>query len=160
MMRKSLWDDIGGYDTSKEFRKHQDYDLWLSALEKGYKLGVIEKPLFYYRILGTSLSRDVNHEEERVWLYNLINKHFDAYKEHFPEIISHYYSQVIKSINDYRSIIDGRDWLESEYHRLSDELEKKEVALSDLSDRYINTYRLSFSRVKAILKMILSRHPE
>lgn len=64
MMRKSLWDDIGGYDTSKQFRKHQDYDLWLSALEKGYKLGIIEKPLFYYRILGTSLSRDVNHKRK------------------------------------------------------------------------------------------------
>lgn len=40
----------------RNFYKSQDYDLWLRVLSSGYKIGVIDEYLIYYRIRNNSIS--------------------------------------------------------------------------------------------------------
>lgn len=49
MMRKSVYQDLGGYTVSKDTMRAEDIDLWFRFFEKGYKGYVIQKPLYRYR---------------------------------------------------------------------------------------------------------------
>ena len=58
MFRKKLVELSGGYD--ENFSRQDGYDMWLN-LAHSYKIGNINKPLFYYRKHPKSLS---NHENK------------------------------------------------------------------------------------------------
>jgi GT2 family glycosyltransferase len=58
LMKKDVFYTVGGY---RNFVNAEDYDLWLRLFGHGYKFGVIEEPLLYYRVRPESLSR--NHFE-------------------------------------------------------------------------------------------------
>lgn len=132
LIRKSVWDAVGGYGEGEYFRRHQDYDLWLSALEQGYRLGVIEEPLFNYRILKSSLSHDLDAEWEKNWLQHLINKHKDSYQTHFPEILSEYYRQTILTNQAWQTLHDGHEWLDQEYKSTVERLQITDSELQDV----------------------------
>lgn len=49
MMRKEVYDNLGGYTSSKDTMRAEDVDLWFRFFEKGYKGAVIHEPLYRYR---------------------------------------------------------------------------------------------------------------
>ena len=49
MMRKTVFDDLGGYISSKDTMRAEDLDLWFRFMAKDYKGYVIQKPLYRYR---------------------------------------------------------------------------------------------------------------
>ena len=55
--RKSVWEEIGGYDEKMPAQGFEDWEFWISAAEKNFKFYYIPKPLFYYRVLGNSMAR-------------------------------------------------------------------------------------------------------
>lgn len=44
---------LGGY---REFYNSEDYDMWLRILSAGYKIGILDEYVIYYRIRQTSMS--------------------------------------------------------------------------------------------------------
>ena len=48
MMRKSVYDDLGGYTVEKRTTKGQDMDLWFRFFAKGYKGYNIQSPVLKY----------------------------------------------------------------------------------------------------------------
>lgn len=46
MFRRSAWDGIGGYDENP--RTYEDWELWLRIVRAGWKVAVIDEPLFHY----------------------------------------------------------------------------------------------------------------
>jgi glycosyltransferase involved in cell wall biosynthesis len=55
-MRKSAYDDIGGYDDITYKRYAEDLDLWNRFVEAGYKLSNLPETLIKYRIHSQSVS--------------------------------------------------------------------------------------------------------
>lgn len=53
LIKKSAITNVGGY---RNFKRSQDYDLWLRLLSSGYKIRIINKPLLKYRLRTTSIS--------------------------------------------------------------------------------------------------------
>ncbi len=53
LIRRKVLEDLGGY---RNFPSAQDYDLWLRMLTAGYKIGVLDEYLIYYRIRQSSIS--------------------------------------------------------------------------------------------------------
>jgi len=53
LFRKKAWEDAGGYDGKMLFG-YEDYDFWLSILEKGWDSFLIPEVLFYYRVKPVS----------------------------------------------------------------------------------------------------------
>jgi glycosyltransferase involved in cell wall biosynthesis len=66
MYRRSLYDQTGGYNESKELRVADDWDLYLQLEEKSRRFGWAgERPLFCYRIIEKSLSNAADREAFR-----------------------------------------------------------------------------------------------
>lgn len=53
LMRREIFGTVKGY---RKFASAQDYDLWLRLLTSGYKIGVLDEPLIYYRVRENGIS--------------------------------------------------------------------------------------------------------
>ncbi|MDK2932820.1 MAG: hypothetical protein PWP27_630 [Clostridiales bacterium] len=60
MMRKKVLQDLNGY--SYRYKCAEDYDLWLRAIKKGYKLAQLEEKLIKYRVHTESKSYKDNQD--------------------------------------------------------------------------------------------------
>lgn len=88
LMRKEVFDDIGGYDSAKEVDGAEDYDFWLTAIEHGWSLGVLPEALFHYRRTDTSLSaRSAMPEMTMIWRKKIIEKHIESYQKYLQETL-------------------------------------------------------------------------
>lgn len=54
LFKKEIWEKIGGYDEDMKLG-YEDWDFWLRATQRGYKVKTIQEPLFFYRKHGTSM---------------------------------------------------------------------------------------------------------
>lgn len=74
MMRKSMFDAIGGFDEDRELIAFEDWELWIRAGEAGYKFHFVNEILFDYRITNHSLldekNNQANYEKVVDILYN------------------------------------------------------------------------------------------
>lgn len=53
LIKKEVVDNLNGY---RNFKTAQDYDLWLRLLSNGYKIGVLNEYLLYYRVRENSIT--------------------------------------------------------------------------------------------------------
>jgi len=56
LYRRSAWDEIGGYDTGMIYG-WEDYDFWLSIIERGGNVRQLEGHHFFYRVSADSMVR-------------------------------------------------------------------------------------------------------
>lgn len=60
--RKSLWEDVGGYDTKIPYQGNEDWDLWLAFGTKNIKFRYLDEITFDYRVTGSSMINTFNSE--------------------------------------------------------------------------------------------------
>jgi glycosyltransferase involved in cell wall biosynthesis len=101
LMRKEALNetDLGG-----GFVRYQDWDRWISMLEKGWKLGHINEPLFYYRQVATSLSHSRSVEDEVNVRRLLLKKHAKLYKKYYNEVILSLFASNIEMIEQLNEV--------------------------------------------------------
>ncbi len=116
LIRKEIWDQLGGYATDPSQKVHQDYELWLRVLERGEKLGVIEKPLFRYRIRRTSASHKLDSRVEEAWVQYIVQQHSELYRQYSTEVISDLWVKSIQKDIHYTTALEGHEWLDAEYN--------------------------------------------
>lgn len=66
MFRKSVWEELGGYDEDLEFQ--EAFDFWARFHENGYKAHHINRPLYLYRRGHNSMSTHPKRDEVRAQL--------------------------------------------------------------------------------------------
>lgn len=76
LMKKEAVDKLGGY---RNFRKSQDYDLWLRMLSYGMQIRCMDEYLMKYRIRVSSLSTSCRLEQ---YYYNLYQKKLYRERKH------------------------------------------------------------------------------
>jgi hypothetical protein len=152
VIRKDKWIEAGKHDTSPDLFPNMDYDLWLCMLEKGFEFGVINKPLFNWRSIKTSLSHDVTVDKQLRFKQALLKKHTGLYREHCEYVLDTYLEQLAKFQRDYLVYEGGHQWLDSEYNRLTEENEQLRSSLHD----YI-TLPLT-KHIKLVLRKIIKGH--
>jgi len=66
MMRRSAWDEVGGYDESMQ-GGNEDWDMWLRFQEAGWGNRQVREPLYRYRKAGITMSvtNEARFEEGR-----------------------------------------------------------------------------------------------
>lgn len=86
MFKKEAWKSVGGYDET--FRKgFEDWEFWLSLVEKGYVWSVVKEPIFYYRRKKSSMITSSNKSRVEINT-NIYNKHKSLYKnEDIDEVL-------------------------------------------------------------------------
>lgn len=76
LFRKRCWEEVGGYDET--LAGYQDWEFWISIIEKGYKWVCIEDELFLRRCrTGSMLSR--SDAVRRKLMTQIVTKHLDLY---------------------------------------------------------------------------------
>ncbi len=121
LMRKEAWLAAGKHDTNPALYPNLDYDLWLSMLDKGFKLGIIQKPLFYWRVRQKSLSHSMDSERMLAFRKGLVKKYSHLYEKYSDYIIGYYLDELSKFENYYQISEEGHEWLDNQYKSLTAE---------------------------------------
>lgn len=86
MFRRDAWAAVGGFDESMR-EGLEDWDFWLTLVERGYRGTILPECLFRYRRRADSMSQAM-HRGSYARLYRrLIDKHPATYRQCLPAMI-------------------------------------------------------------------------
>jgi len=74
MFRKSDWEKVGGYDPGMIYG-WEDYDFWLSLIERGRKVYQIPEILFSYRVTSDSMVRSKERWQKVAMFKRIFERH-------------------------------------------------------------------------------------
>lgn len=81
LYRRSLFDSVGGY--SNDMRgEYEDWDFWLTAIEKGWTAIKVAEPLFLYRKHDGGMLQIANSKREALY-QKIVNRHPTLYEKTF-----------------------------------------------------------------------------
>lgn len=63
VFRKSVWEEVGGYDEKMPVMGKEDWNLWLSIAFKGYHFYYINDIVFDYRVMSNSMLRSIDNSK-------------------------------------------------------------------------------------------------
>ena len=100
LTRKEALDDA---DLTGEIRRYADWDKWISILEAGWRLDVINEFLFCYRIHMDSLSHTSSGESETEVYSLILKKHKKLFNKYSSEVAEKLFYQLFSTVrsNDY-----------------------------------------------------------
>ena len=119
VLRKEVFEQIGGYDTNRIVYGAEDYDFWLSVLENGWSLGVIPEPLFKYRRLENSSSSQSARPERAIeWRKYIVKKHSDLYKKYLLDVVLGYEKRAGEAHTGYLETYNQLTLISKDYEAL------------------------------------------
>jgi len=87
LVRRALVLECGGYDTAMPTPGDEDWDLWISLVERGHRGVILPEVLFQYRQRPGSMSTALRGETHVRVMEYLIRKHEAAYRRHLPDVL-------------------------------------------------------------------------
>jgi len=87
-VRRDALEAVGGYDAERYLYGSEDWDLWISLVERGFRGTIIPEALFYYRQRAGSMRRVGERPaiRLRVWR-SLLEKHRQTYQRYLPDVL-------------------------------------------------------------------------
>jgi len=105
VIRKSVWEECGPYDTNMPFGCYDDWDLWLSIAKKGYRFYHVPEILFEYRVRPASLSTaSRSTEKSQLVAQYLASKHAALFPKEYRMYFKPY-RYWIKIWNQIQSLL-------------------------------------------------------
>lgn len=91
MYRRADYDQTSGYNTNMKYGL-EDWDFWLSLLEKGGNVYQIPHIRFYYRIKKTSMLVDLNRSKEKNkdMALTVLGNHLLLYRQYYTALYNKY----------------------------------------------------------------------
>lgn len=87
LVRKRAVVEAGGFDEAMELG-HEDWDLWLSIVERGRRGAIVPEVLFGYRRRADSRSTVADRGATYLELFrDRLHKHEASYRSHLPEVV-------------------------------------------------------------------------
>lgn len=119
LVRRSAVQAVGGWDESMK-DGCEDWDFWISMVEKGFRGTILPEFLFLYRRRAASMSRLMHERRADVDLWRrIVARHEASFRAHLPELLLRREELVLDGIR-YAAELDeeqGR-WLVPEVARL------------------------------------------
>ena len=114
MFRRELWQGVDGYDEAF-VGGCEDLDFWISAMARGFRGEIIDKPLLHYRVRANSMHHlSVAHGTYRVALEGVFRKHRQTIENLGLELLLAKESFLLEQRIHARHLRDRRDELERE----------------------------------------------
>jgi glycosyltransferase involved in cell wall biosynthesis len=85
LVRRTAWEAVGGQDESLR-GGCEDWDFWITLVEKGHRGAILPEILFYYRRRAGSMSRALVGEAHRSLYLQLIERHPETFARHLPAL--------------------------------------------------------------------------
>jgi glycosyltransferase involved in cell wall biosynthesis len=158
VFRKSLWQDCGGYDP--ELLGLEDWDFWLSAVEKGWKFYYIPEILFDYRGRAGSRITQCSLTENRGRIMEYIcSKHARLYVTCFPKMIRDREEEIgnlwdrISNLEAHHSSLLDRSQSElQQSQQTADRLQSELQQSQQTADRLQSELKQAVDRAKATIE--------
>jgi glycosyltransferase involved in cell wall biosynthesis len=93
LIRKSIWEEIGGYDENMK-EGYEDWDFWIRMTGAGYRVHVIQEPLFFYRQKPTSMVLQTKTKHYDIYR-QIVNKNLSLFQPFLVQILAYYHEQII-----------------------------------------------------------------
>lgn len=88
LVRTAAVREVGGYDPDMGAQGDEDWDLWISLVERGHRGTIIPEALFYYRRRPGSMSTSCTEQDTHLTLVRyLVGKHEESYRRHLFEVL-------------------------------------------------------------------------
>ena len=88
LVRRSAIEAVGGFDETMR-DGCEDWDLWMSLVERGYPGKILPEILFYYRRRPDSMSRKMMEGDRHPRLFKrLVEKHRSSYQTHLTSVLT------------------------------------------------------------------------
>jgi len=81
MFRKSDWQTVGGFDAGMIYG-WEDYDFWLSLIEKELKVHQLKGRYFYYRFASDSMVRSKEKSQKIEMFKRIFHRHQKLFSDH------------------------------------------------------------------------------
>lgn len=149
LFRRSVWEEVGGY--CPELNSIEDWDLWISMLECGYRGEVLPDILFEYRVRSISnLSQIRQPELYQRRLQTLYTRHAGLYSQYQTEVLA------LKDLQFARQLAYAH-WLE-EQRRAWEQVAQERLDIImrydrslDVRERQREWWRRQIQRVQCVL---------
>lgn len=123
LVKTEVIKSLGGY---REFYNSEDYDMWLRILSSGYKIGILDEYVIYYRIRQTSMSLKnkletyyiTKYQQQLYW--ERINNGRDSF-----------------SVKRFKAYMEEKDISEKENLKYCKFRENMDIAIMEFKDRNI-----------------------
>jgi peptidoglycan/xylan/chitin deacetylase (PgdA/CDA1 family) len=128
--RRELWEAIGGYDESLD--GVDEYDFWLTALERGFRARVLDQPRVCRRSAeGPLARRALERDRHLATLGALFHKHRAAFERHVIDVLCGREARCHGVRERERALVDRRDRLRAELGALNEEIAALTRRLAD-----------------------------
>lgn len=121
MVKTKVMKTLGGY---REFYNTEDYDMWLRILSAGYKIGILDEYVIYYRIRQTSMSL-----KNKLETYYIAKYQQKLYWERVK------YGEDSFSIENFKSYMDGKNISDKQNMRYCNFRENMDLAITKFKKR-------------------------
>ena len=85
LVRRAVWESVGGQDETLR-EGCEDWDFWITLVERGFRGAILPEILFYYRRRADSMSRAMVGEQHLRLYGQLIERHPETFARHLPEL--------------------------------------------------------------------------
>lgn len=86
MVRKSCWDEVGGYD-EKMIYGYEDWEFYIRITQKGWRVHVIPERLLFYRQTKKSMHANATLTHRKELVDYIVEKHKNWYISKLKELI-------------------------------------------------------------------------
>jgi glycosyltransferase involved in cell wall biosynthesis len=118
VVRRTVWSDCNGYDVA--FTDWEDWDFWLSAVERGWRFLQLSRPAFEYRIRPDSQhQRFLRREDYPPVLRRLYDKHRELVSEHAVGILIAAHVERRKLFGHTEALLAARAAIQTEIDRMA-----------------------------------------
>jgi glycosyltransferase involved in cell wall biosynthesis len=133
MVRREAFLAAGGFDEALR-DGFEDWDFWITLVERGFKGRILPEVLFNYRRRGDSMSRDMMKGDLFARLHRVLaQKHAPSYQAHLPSLIEISDREIGHLCTHIRELDrEHQEWVAPELQRARDEvaaLERKVAAV-------------------------------
>ncbi|MFD1014621.1 glycosyltransferase family 2 protein [Winogradskyella rapida] len=87
VIRKSLFDIIGGYEENLPYQGHEDWDFWLSIMKTDFSFFYLNKITFDYRVSNSSMIKSFNDDMMQENLDYIKQKHYQLYIKAYQKLL-------------------------------------------------------------------------
>lgn len=95
LFKKEVWREVGGYDLQMK-NGYEDWEFNISVAKKGYKIAVVEKVLFNYRLKKVSRNTKAIDHQKDIRQY-VFTKHKDLAIKNYDKTIRFFLDEIEKS---------------------------------------------------------------
>jgi len=139
--RREIWEACGGYDAGA--RAWEDWDFWISTVERGWRFHRLPDVAFEYRIRPNSMLQNAEREGlRRTVREHIYRKHHQIFEKNLAEILlaghtclnavsgesvklresrNHLQHEIELAVADARAVRDSRDKLQRELDLVADD---------------------------------------